>query len=304
MSRRAWLASACLVSGLLAVSTPAWADDPTTPTPTPTATSTGLPLPILPTPTPTAAAAAPVTGLSATVDGTGAVDAAWRTGSGDRSFTATAIGGGRTLRVETGTTSASFPAMPAATLVTVTVTAHGAGADSAAVTATVRTPAAVPTVTGARMRSVASGLVVSWTTSAAAGARYLVELTDDAGGHSSRLVSGSSVTLTGLTSGRLYSATVTTVTDTGRSAPAIVPPAVWTPPASDGPALAPQQAPVGAGATSAPSAAATDAAAPEPAAQRTLVSSPLAAAGLAALAVVLGGLAIGLLLRRPRDRRP
>ena len=307
MSRRVWFASACLaVAAVTAPSTAASADDPTTPSPSPSPTATTMPLPVLPTASPTAAPPAPVGDLRARVDDTGAVDVTWSAQSGDTSYSAVATGGGRMSRIETTTTSASFSRMPAGVVVLVTVTAHGPDGDAPSATVRVTTPAAVPPVAGARMRAVAAGLVVSWIrpSGVPSGTRYLVALTGTEGGRWSRLVAGAAVTFTGLTSGRLYSATVTTVTDAGRSSAVAVEPAVWAPPAASGPVAAPGQAQPSTAPSTAPAAAQPDAAAPQPTAQRTLVSSPLAAAGLAGLAVVLGGIAIGLLLRRPRGRRP
>ncbi|MGN6742580.1 MAG: fibronectin type III domain-containing protein, partial [Amnibacterium sp.] len=272
----------------------------------PSPSATGLPLPVLPTPTPSVVPPAPVGDLQARVDSMGAIDVRWSAQSGDTSYTAVAAGGGRTSRIDTAATSASFPRMPAGAVVLITVTAHGDVGDAPAATVRVTMPAAVPPVTGARMRSSAAGLVVSWTrpSGVPAGTRYLVALTGTEGGSWSRLVDGASVTVTGLTAGRLYAATVTTVTDSGRSTATAVEPVVWSPPAAPAAPPPAQEAQPGAIPSVAPTVAQRAADVPQPTAQRTLVSSPLAAAGLAGLAVVLGALAIGLLLRRPRDRRP
>ncbi|HEV7622563.1 MAG TPA: hypothetical protein VGO26_00385 [Amnibacterium sp.] len=147
-------------------------------------------------------------------------------------------------------------------------------------------------------------MLVSWNPPATlpVGARYLVELRGADGAVRSRMVTGTSITVTGLVRGQLYTGSITTVMDSRRSAAVPVGGAVWVPTSTtaSGPVTVPKAAP------SSPASAA--AAAPHTAApsladsptRHTLVSSPIAAAGLAGLAVVLGGSAIGLLLRRPR----
>ena len=147
-------------------------------------------------------------------------------------------------------------------------------------------------------------MLVSWHAPTVGGVRYLVQLQGADGAVRSRLVSATSATVTGLTRGVLYTGSITVVTDTGRSAPVPVDGAVWTPPlpvAAAGPVAAPPPVP-----SSAPSATlvphtTTPVLADSPA-RSPLVSSPIAAAAPAGLAGVLGGVAIGLLLRRPRAR--
>lgn len=303
MSRRVWFASACLLAGTLALGVfagPASADETTpTPSPTPTATSSGLPLPILPTPTPSTTLAAPVTALTAAAE-SGSLVVSWRTGAGDTGFTVEATAGGTTKRVDTTATTASFPGIRPGAVIRISVIAHNAAGDASPVLTTFTMPAAIAPVTGAAMRATATGLEVAWRppSDLAPGSRFLVELVQAGSGSRSRLVAASPVTFTALTSGRLYSATITVVSGTSRSAAVDVSAEVWTASASGAPVpVAP--VPVASAARSTATAAA-DPAIAQPAAQRTLVSSPMAAAALAGAAVLLGGLAIGLLLRRPR----
>jgi hypothetical protein len=303
MPRRVWFASACVIAVLLVQSTalaPAHADDPPgTPTPTP---SSATPTPTLPLPTVSPTPAGPVSHLTAALDRTRGLVATWRPGVGDTGFTAEAAVSGRTRRVETTAARASFSGLPSGMVVRITVTAHGDGGSAGPVSTTFAMPATVAGVAAASMRSVPAGILVSWRAPAAGapGMRYLVELIGADGSRRSRLVPGSSVTVAGLTRGHLYSATVTAVTEAGRSAPVDVDGVVWLPPSAAGPGVVLPQAPSPSSRLTSPTASvvATPAAA-QPTAQRTLVSSPLAAAGLAGLAVILGGLAIGLLLRRP-----
>jgi hypothetical protein len=307
MSRLAWVAPACVLAAVVTgalLGGPASAEEPTSsPSPTPSPTGTSQLLPVLPTPTPTPSAA-PVSQLRAAVDTAGALVVTWRAGSGDTSYTVTATAAGRTHRVEATDTTASFSGLPAGTAVQIVVVARGAGGDSIPVTITGAMPSAVPGVTGAAMHPAAAGMLVSWQAPAnvAAGTRYLVQLHGADGAVRSRLVTGTTATVTGLTRGVLYTGSITAVTDTGRSAPVTIDGAVWTPPTTaGGPIAAPQSAP-----SSAPSATAVPhTAAPvlaDSPARRTLVSSPMAAGALAGVAVLLGGIAIGLLLRRPKAR--
>ena len=262
-------------------------------------------LPVLPTPTPTPSAAAPVSQLRAAVDTRGALVVSWRPGSGDTSFTVTATAAGRAHRADVTVSGASFSGLPAGTTVQIVVVAHGAGGDSTPVSITGAMPSVVRGVTGAAMHPTAAGMLVSWHAPAGvpAGTRYLVELRGADGAVRSRLVTGTSATVTGLTRGVLYTGAITAVTDAGRSAAVPVDGAVWTPPAviAGDPVAAPLPAPSSAAsATEVPHSAAPVLA--DSPARSTLVSSPIAAAALAGLAVVLGGIAIGLLLRRPRAR--
>jgi hypothetical protein len=307
MSRLAWVAPACVLAAVVTgalLSGPAAADEPT-PSPSPSPTGTTLPLPVLPTPTPTASAAAPVSQLRAAVDTAGALVVSWRPGAGDTSYTVTATAAGRARRVDATVAGASFSGLPSGTAVQIVVVAHGPGGDSTPVRITGAMPSVVPGVTGTAMHPAAAGMVVSWHAPAglAVGTRYLVELHGADGAVRSRMVTGTSATVTGLTRGVLYTGSITVVTDTGRSAPVPVDGAVWTPPPTiaTGPLAAPLPVP-----SSAPSATVVaHTAAPvlaDSPARSTLVSSPIAAAALAGLAVVLGGIAIGLLLRRPRVR--
>jgi hypothetical protein len=307
MSRLAWVAPACVLAAVVAVpllGTPAFADDPAS-SPSPPPTSSAAPLPVLPTPTPSASPAAPVTQLRAAVDTAGDLVVTWHAGAGDTAFTVTATAAAHRHRVESSGTSASFSKLPAGATVQIAVVAHGPGGDSAPVRITGAMPSAVPVVTGATMKAAPTGLLVSWQPSphVAVGTRYLVELRGADGSVHSRMVAGTGVTVTGLTRGRLYTGSITAVTDSGRSAAAGLGGVVWTPPPApaEGPIAAPPPA-----ASTAPSAtAAPHTAAPALAdspTRRTLVSSPVAAVSLAGLAVLLGGIAIGLLLRRPSGR--
>lgn len=307
MSRLAWAAPACVLGAVVTgalLAGPASADEPSS-TPSPSPTGTTLLLPVLPTPTPTPSAAAPVSRLRAAVDTTGALVVSWRAGAGDTSYTVTATAAGRARRDEATTTEASFSGLPAGTAVRIVVVAHGPGGDSSPVSITGAMPSVVPGVTGAAMHAVAAGMLVSWHVPlhVVSGTRYLVQLRGADGAMRSRLVTGTSTTVTGLTRGVLYTGSITAVTDTGRSAPVPVDGAVWTPPAAV--ATGPVAVPV-----PSPSSPPSRSAAPHPAApvladsraRSPLVSSPVAAAALAGLAVLLGGIAIGLLLRRPRPR--
>lgn len=308
MSRLAWVAPACVlavvVTGAL-LGGPASADEPTSsPSPSPSPTGTTQLLPVLPTPTPTPApsAAAPVSHLRAAVDTAGDLVVSWRAGAGDTSYTVTATAG-RARRVDTTVPSASFAGLPPGAAVRIVVVAHGPGGNSTPASITGAMPSVVPGVTGAVMRPAAAGMLVSWQppVDVAVGTRYLVQLQGADGAMRSRLVAGTSTTVTGLTRGVLYTGSITAVTDTGRSAPVPVDGAVWAPPrtVTTGPIAAPLPA-----RSSAPSpSVAPHTAAPvlaDSPARSTLVSSPAAAAALAGLAVVLGGIAIALLLRRPR----
>lgn len=306
MSRLAWVAPACVlavvVTGAL-LGAPASADEPT-PSPSPSPTGTAQLLPVLPTPTPSPSAAAPVTRLRAVVDTEGALVVSWGAGSGDTSFTVTVTAAGRVHRADATATSASFSRLPAGTAVQIVVVAHGPGGDSTPVSITWAMPSAVRRVTGAAMHPAAAGMLVSWRAPAGAvgGTRYLVQLHGADGSVRSRMVTGTTATVTGLTRGVLYTGSITAVTDTGRSAPVAVDGAVWTPPATvaGGPVAAPPSVPSSASSATVPHTG-TPVLADSPA-RSTLVSSPVAAAALAGLAVVLGGIAIGLLLRRPRPR--
>jgi len=309
MSRLAWVAPACVLAAVVTgalLGAPASADEPTSsPSPSPSPTGTTQLLPVLPTPTPTPSAAAPVSQLRAAVDTAAALVVSWRAGAGDTSYTVTATAAGRDHRVDTPAVGASFAGLPAGSAVRIVVVAHGPGGDSAPVSITGAMPSVVAGVTGAAMSPVAVGMRVSWRApvGVATGTRYLVQLRGADGAMRSRLVAGTSTTVTDLTRGVLYTGSITAVTDTGRSAPVPVDGAVWTPPptAATGPVAAPLPAPSSAPPRSATPHTATPVLADSPA-RSTLVSSPIAAAALAGLAVVLGGIAIGLLLRRPRPR--
>ncbi|HET6825358.1 MAG TPA: fibronectin type III domain-containing protein [Amnibacterium sp.] len=305
MSRLAWVAPACVLAAVVTgglLGGPAAADEPT-PSPSPSPTGTTQLLPVVPSPTPTPSRPSPVTRLRAAVDTTGALVVSWRAGAGDTSYTATVTAQGRARHAGATATSASFSGLPPGATVRIVVIAHGPGGDSTPVSITGAMPSVVPGVTGAAMHPVAAGMLVSWHAPTVAGVRYLAQLQGADGAVRSRLVSATSATVTGLTRGVLYTGSITVVTDTGRSAPVPVDGAVWTPPlpVAAGPVAAPPPVP-----SSAPSATlvphtTTPVLADSPA-RSTLVSSPIAAAALAGLAVVLGGVAIGLLLRRPRAR--
>jgi len=298
MSRRVrLLASACVAAGLVGGAALRAAADDTPPTPSPSPSVT-LPLPVLPTPSPSAAGA--VTRLVATPTGAGSLRVSWQAGAGDESYSVAVRAGGMRTQDDTSDEVADFHGLPGGGVATITVVAHGAAADSAPTSTTAEIPAAVPGVTAARMHLVAAGLIVSWTEPRPRppGARYLVEVTGTDGTDRTGLVAGDRMTVTGLSSGHLYSATITTVTDAGRSAAVDVSGVIWTPPSAAAPvAGAPSAVTSPTVRASATPAAAV--AAPQAPAQRTLVSSPIAAAGLAGLAVVLGTTAIVLLLRRP-----
>lgn len=308
MSRLAWVVPACVVAAVVTgglLGGPALADVPT-PSPSPTDTGPSLLQPApTETPTPTPSPAEAVANLHAAVDTTGALVVTWRAGAGDISYTVTATAPGAVRQAETTGISAAFSDLPAGATVRIRVVAHGPGGDSPPVGITGAIPASVPGVTGARMIAGATGMLVSWRppASAPSGTRYLVELRGADGAVRSRLVAGTRVTVTGLTSGLVYTGSVTTVTDTGRSRPVSLGGVVWTPPAAPDPGaiVAPQAGASAAATASAVPHTASPALADAPT-RRTLVSSPIAAAGLAGLAVVLGGSAIGLLLRRPRPR--
>lgn len=309
MSRLAWMAPACVLAAVVTgalLGGPASADEPTSsPSPSPSPTGTTQLLPVLPTPTPTPSAAGPVSHLRAAVDTAGALVVSWRAGTGDTSYTVTATAAGRARRIDGTVPGASFSGFPPGTAVRIVVVAHGPGGDSTPVTITGAMPSLVPGVTGAAMHPAAVGMVVSWQApvNVAVGTRYLVELRGADGAVRSRLVPGTSATVTGLTRGVLYTGSITAVTDTGRSTPVPVDGAVWAPPttAATGPLAAPLPAASSTPTTRAIPHTAVPVLADSPA-RSTLVSSPFAAAALAGLAVVLGGIAIGLLLRRPRAR--
>lgn len=301
------LVAAILLLGPLAgaaVADPPDGTDP--PTPSPTAT---VPQPIAPVVAPPA-----VTGIRfAPSAGTERLTVSW-TGSAaarDYAVQARASGSGGTQTYRTTTPSLDLPQPPAGSSLKVRIIAHGPGGDSPAASGSWSRPAAVPPVTSAALTATPAGLRVTWRPAQGTpvGSRYLVHVRSGDGAVLARTVAGSSVGFAGVPRDTLYSASITTEAPDGRRSTAYDVSAVLVPreEARADPPLATSSGDRAGEPTRGATAPVVPAVEPRAtvapaAASAPLISSPAVALACALAAVLLGGSAIAVLLRRRPQR--
>jgi hypothetical protein len=280
------------------------------PTPTPDGTPPVQLVPVAPPPA--------VTGLRfAAGDAGDEVTVLWTGSSAARNYTVQVQGPDSTERrtFETAESSLGLTRVPPGATIRVGIVAHGPGGDSTSADATWTRPAAVPPVASAVLTPTRTGLRVTWVPSSDAprGSRYVVRIRGADGTVLARTVRGSAVGFAGVRRDTLYSASLVTEAPDGRhSSPfdvsAVLVPALGAAPPGGGPAAppAPGSAPQAAtrGGTAPVVPAVDPLATPSPvAASATLISSPAMALACAVAALLLGGSAIAVLLRRrPRTR--